>query len=169
MEKPRVRLLNDPVLRKKTEEVKSLDGLETLIPTMIEVMEGERGVGLAANQIGFTLSLFVLGVDGVIRDFINPEVVEASELVDFEEGCLSIPGTSGKTKRYNKLTLEYSQLSDNNLNTRRIESFQGLTAIAIQHELDHLNGKLYIDQFGPLKRSMVVGKHNKYLKALNRS
>jgi len=170
MELPAVRLLNDPVLRQKCIPVppEELSKMPTLVHTMVEVMKREKGIGLAANQIGVNYAVFVLGVDGNNEEFINPEVVSVENPIDFTEACLSIPGTSAKTKRYNTLTLQYTRTMDLANNIRHEETFHGLKAIAIQHEMDHLNGKLYIDQFGPVKRGMVLDKHKKYLRDLSR-
>lgn len=173
----KIRLLDDPILRKPCDQVDPmaiiLKDLDSLFAAMHETMVNEKGVGLAANQIGRSLRIFILK-DGEYfddnqyrryREFINPEIVSQSDLVDFEgEGCLSIPGVVANTKRYAKLTLKWIDYQG----TNREAVFENLDAFAIQHEMDHLNGKLYIDQFGPLRRDMVVKKHRKYLK-FNRS
>lgn len=170
MELPPVKLINDQFLREKCIPVppEELGKMPVLIHTMVEVMKREKGIGLAANQIGSNYAIFVLNVDGNQEEFINPEVVSVENLVDFDEACLSIPGTSAKTKRYNTLTLRYSRTMDLLHNVRHEETFHGLKAIAIQHEMDHLNGKLYVDQFGPVKRGMVLDKHKKYLRDKSR-
>jgi peptide deformylase len=170
MRKQLVRLINDPVLRTKTRPLVEADvsALSELLTMMFEVMKDERGIGLAANQVGLDVSLFVLGINGLHETFINPEILSASDLVDFDEGCLSIPGVVAKTKRYNKVTLRWNDASDP-LSKPHEETFEGIKAIAIQHEMDHLNGKLFVDQFGPVKRSMLLDKHKKYMKTVSRS
>lgn len=142
--------------------------VESLIKEMFEVMQEEKGIGLAANQIGSGCAVFVLGIEGVHEHYINPEVLSQSNPVDYEEGCLSIPGTSAMVNRYNTLTLKYSRLVDDSI-TEHEDTFEGIKAIAIQHEMDHLNGKLYIDTLGPVRKRTVLDKHKKFLKQLLRS
>jgi peptide deformylase len=132
-------------------------------------MVDENGIGLAANQVGRSLRVFILKDDEYFtpekyrryKEFINPEMVSQSELVDFEgEGCLSIPGVSATTKRFRRVMLRWTDRQGK----IQEEEFLDIRAFAIQHEMDHLNGKLYIDQFGPIRRGMVVKKHKKFLK-----
>lgn len=165
MQKQKVRLVGDPALSQKARPISGLDlpSLVHIIPMMYEVMCDEKGIGLAANQVGLDLAVFVLGIGGFQEAFINPEIISTSDLVDFEEGCLSIPGVVAKTKRFNKLTLRWASSLDD-ISALREETFEGIKAIAIQHEMDHLNGKLFISQFGPVKRAMVLDKHRKYIK-----
>lgn len=170
MELPAVRLINDPVLRQSCTRVEGdkLGEIPELVRIMTEVMKRENGIGLAANQIGSTHAVFIISIDGNTEEFINPEVVSVENPIEFQEACLSIPGTSAKTKRYNTLTLRFNRVSDMAHNVRHEVRFDGMKAIAIQHEMDHLNGKLYVDQFGPVKRGMVLDKHKKYLRDLSR-
>lgn len=141
------------------------DPHEGLLNAMYETMLAENGIGLAANQIGYHFRIFILKEESPrgYTEYINPEILSQTNLVDFEgEGCLSIPGVSATTKRYKSIQLAWF--------TRdgiRIEGgFTDMRAFAIQHEMDHLNGKLYVDQFGPLKRDLVMTKHRKFLKGL---
>lgn len=157
-------------MRQKCIEVSNEDigGLEELglLNTMHEVMKAENGMGLAANQIGKLLRVFILKREDTYDEYFNPEIISQEELVQFEgEGCLSIPGVQATTKRYRKLKLRWKD----RLGTIKEGDFEDMGAFAIQHEMDHLNGKLYVDQFGPLKRDMVVSKHRKFLRALGRS
>jgi peptide deformylase len=132
---------------------------------MNETMKAEGGIGLAANQIGHSLRIFILKREATYDEYINPKILSKKELVDFEgEACLSIPGVSAITKRYRGLELEWTDKNG----TKKSEAFEGLKAFAIQHEMDHLDGKLYIDQFGPVKRSLLLGKHIKYLREMRR-
>ena len=160
-----VRLLDDPMLRKPCIPVDPvaiiLQDLDNLLAAMHTTMKEEKGIGLAANQIGAEWRIFILKDNDSYREFINPEIVSQTNLVDFEgEGCLSIPGVVANTKRYSKLTLKWIDRQG----TNREENFEDMGAFAVQHEMDHLNGKLYIDQFGPLKREMVVKKYRKFIK-----
>jgi len=135
--------------------------IDKLLEEMHATMKAERGIGLAANQIGRSLRIFILRDGEGYKAYINPEITDKSELVDFEgEGCLSIPGTMATTKRYRKVTMKWIDREG----TNKEEIFEDMGAFAVQHEIDHLDGKLYVDQFGPLKREMVVKKHKKFLK-----
>lgn len=139
------------------------DPLEQLLKDMYDTMTAANGLGLAANQIGYTIRLFILkhNADGGYREYFNPEVTAQDELVTFEnEGCLSLPGITAATKRYSKLSLKWEDKTGK-INTGE---FEGIMAFAVQHEMDHLNGKLYIDQFSPLMRAMLLKKHQKYLR-----
>lgn len=158
---PKIRLIGDLMLRKPCDNLSTLEGVDELLDTMYRAMVSEQGVGLAANQIGYPLRVFILKDNDSFKEFINPEVIVQSELVDFEnEGCLSIPGTFANTKRFKHVRLRWT---DRQGKTQE-EDFLDMQAFAVQHEMDHLNGKLYIDQFSPLKREMVVKKHKKFLK-----
>lgn len=160
-----IRLLDDPVLRTRCEPVDPvaivLHDLDNLLEAMHTTMKAENGIGLAANQIGRSLRIFILKDNDAYKEFINPEIVSQSDLVDFEnEGCLSIPGVAANTKRYSKLTLKWLDREG----TTKEQNFENMEAFAVQHEMDHLNGKLYIDQFGPLKRDMTIKKYRKFVK-----
>jgi peptide deformylase len=160
----KVRLASDPVLRKVCENADLLNDhvfIFGLLEAMNETMRAEGGIGLAANQIGIPVRVFILKSNESYREYINPEVICQSDLVPFEgEACLSIPGASATTKRFNRLSLTW--LDKNGIKTEG--NFEGMDAFAIQHEMDHLNGKLYVDQFGPLRKDMILTKHRKYLK-----
>jgi peptide deformylase len=141
--------------------------LGELLLDMFQTMIAEKGMGLAANQIGYLLPIFILK-DETSRgynEYINPEILSQEELVDFEnEGCLSIPGVTAKTKRFRKLRLRWQDKEG----TTHEDNFEDLQSFAVQHEMDHLNGRLYVDQFSPLMRSIVLKKHKKYLRNLGR-
>lgn len=139
--------------------------LEVLLKDMNETMLAENGMGLAANQIGHTVRIFILKTGEGYSEHINPEVLSQEEIVDFEgEGCLSIPGVTVTTKRFKKLRLKWQDRQG----VAHEAFFEDLRAFAVQHEIDHLDGKLYVDQLGPVKRSLVMGKHRKYLRELRR-
>ena len=163
-EKVRLRIIDDPILREVSAPVNLPDDytfVVGLIETMNEAMKALNGMGLAANQIGQAVQIFILKKGDSYTEHINPEVTEQSDLVTFEkEGCLSIPGAYGSTKRYNKIGLTW-------VDRHGIKSqgtFEGIDAFAVQHEMDHLNGKLYVDQLSPLMRKMTLKKHTKFLK-----
>jgi peptide deformylase len=161
-----VRLIDDPVLRKPCDPVdpwtaEVLLNIDDLLREMHETMRAENGIGLAANQIGRSLRIFILKSELSYKAFINPELLHVSELVDFEtEGCLSIPGAIAATKRYRKVRLRWIDKEG----TNQEADFENMDAFAIQHEMDHLDGKLYVDQLKPLKRDMVIKKHKKFVK-----
>lgn len=163
---PKIKIIGETVLKTKTEPVKPGEDLTSLLEEMYKVMEEAHGVGLAANQIGVSKQVFVMKARGTNEAFVNPEITNKESPTTFEEGCLSIPGTSATTNRFNKVKLKYFKPED--LNTPVEETIEGTAAIAVQHEMDHLNGKLYVDQFGPVKRGLVLDKHRKHLRSLNR-
>lgn len=161
-----VRLIDDPVLRVSCKEVQMGEAdyvgfISTLLLEMNETMKAESGIGLAANQIGFPVRVFILKKDDSYEEYINPEMLAFEEQTILkDEGCLSVPGVSADTTRWNKVKLSW--LTKNGI--RKEEEFTGMQAFAIQHEMDHLNGKLYVDQFSSLKRELIVKKHKKFVK-----
>lgn len=137
----------DPVLRKKTARIDKIDdGLQQLIADMFITMYAAPGIGLAANQVGISRALAVIDLQPNRRRqplvLINPEIVEASGQIAEEEGCLSVPGFDGKVKR--AANVRVKALNEHGLPVE-IEG-EGLMARCLQHEIDHLNGKLYIDR-----------------------
>lgn len=158
----------DPILRKVTRLIeKEETDLKKLADDMFETMYNASGVGLAAPQIGLNIRLFV--VDGTPMDdeededrdpvlatfkkvFVNPEILsEEGEKWGFEEGCLSIPGIRGEVQRPEKLKIRYFDTDWN----EHVEEYSGLAARIIQHEYDHLNGKLFIDYLPALKKQLI--------------
>ena len=156
----------DPVLRKQCQIIKNIDGeLVTLSEDMIETTLAAPGVGLAANQIGIPWRLFVVNM-GVEADkynlitLINPEItaMEGSELG--EEGCLSIPDMIAEVNRATQIEVKAIDLNGNDV---RFEA-KGYLARALQHEMDHLNGVLFWDSLGKVKRDIMKRKFKKKLK-----
>ncbi|MCA8938704.1 MAG: peptide deformylase [Planctomycetes bacterium] len=143
-----VRKWPDPVLLKSAEPVTEFDSrLKHFVEDMFETMYAEKGVGLAAPQVGESKRIFVVncsfeedGVDGEIA-LINPEIVATDEEYMAEEGCLSFPGVRAKVKRYHRATIKFQDVKGK---WHEIEG-EELLAQAFQHELDHLNGKVFID------------------------
>lgn len=119
------------------------DEIKRLISDMKETMEKNDGVGLAANQVGQQFRLFVLGYEKIFKVFINPKIKKySSGQVEVEEGCLSVPGIFGIVKRPEKVLIEAL-----NENGNKVEYWaEGLEARIIQHEIDHLNGILFVDR-----------------------
>ena len=156
----------DPVLRKQCQIIKNIDGeLITLSEDMIETTLAAPGVGLAANQIGIPWRLFVVNI-GVETDkdnlitLINPKItaMEGSELG--EEGCLSIPDMIAEVNRATQIEVKAIDLNGNDV---RFEA-KGYLARALQHEMDHLNGVLFWDSLGKVKRDIMKRKFKKKLK-----
>ena len=155
----------DPRLKKVCAPVGDLsDELRTLADDMLETMYDAPGIGLAAPQIGVLDRLIVL--DCVKEEgesprplvMFNPEVVSASdELSTYDEGCLSIPDQYAEVTRPKEVEVTWID-RDGKVRT---ETFDGLWATCVQHEIDHLNGKLFIDYLGPMKRQMITRKMQK--------
>jgi len=142
-----VRCYPDPVLRKVAEPIEVIDDkLRALAEEMIESMYEENGVGLAAPQIGESIRLVVIDTTPEERNpivLINPEIVEKSrKKVAAEEGCLSLPGLSASISRPEQVTVEAQDLDGNEI----VIEGDGLLARALQHEIDHLDGVLFIDK-----------------------
>ena len=139
-----LRHLPDPILRQKAKRVRRVDAsLQRLIDDMIETMQAESGVGLAANQVGVLhrLAVIQLPEDEEARVLINPEITHRKDEREVGEGCLSIPGYRGLLKR---AVIVRAKATDRTGKPVRIKA-EGLLAQALEHETDHLNGTLYID------------------------
>jgi peptide deformylase len=139
-----IRKLPDPVLRTKSKRVRFIDkSIQKLIDDMIETMYEASGVGLAANQVGVLLRVTVIREpEQDVIVLINPEMVRRSEEVEMEEACLSVPGYRGQVKRSVAVVVKGLNRKGKDI---RIKA-DGLVAHALQHELDHLNGILYVDR-----------------------
>lgn len=150
------------VLKKESEDIdNSFEGLEQLIKDMFETLRKAEGVGLAAPQVGLPIRLVVVDLDaisedqpefkGYFRTYINPYIEETSgDAVPYEEGCLSFPGIHEKVNRPSKVRVRWL---DENFNEHD-EWFEGFPARVLQHEIDHLDGKCFIDRMSPLRRQM---------------
>jgi peptide deformylase len=153
----------DPRLREPGKKVPALtDELKQLIDDMAETMYAAPGVGLAATQIGESWQLFVVdcaaeGEPSDLRVFVNPQIEATEGTLTWEEGCLSFPGAREEVERASKVRV---RAQDREGTWFELEA-EGLLAIAIQHEYDHLQGVLMIDRLGPLKKRLL---HRKMLK-----
>ncbi|MCA1571854.1 MAG: peptide deformylase [Chloroflexi bacterium] len=138
----RIVTAEEPILRERTKRISGFDGsLHRLLEDMLETMRDAPGVGLAANQVGVPLQVAVIEVEERITELVNPQIVKGSgEQVDWE-GCLSIPGYVAEVTRHEKVTVK---ARDRHGREFRVKG-SGLFARALQHEIDHLNGSLYID------------------------
>lgn len=147
----------DPRLRIPGEKVKVVDdAIRQLVDDMSETMYAAPGVGLAATQVGKLLQLFVVdcaaeGEPSDLKVFINPEILEKTGTLVFDEGCLSFPGAREEVERAEHVR---ARAQDRDGKWFEIEA-DGLLAVAIQHEYDHLQGVLMIDRLGPLKKRML--------------
>jgi peptide deformylase len=139
-----IRIAPDRILRQKAKRVRNIDGsVNKLISDMIETMHTASGVGLAAPQVGVSLRVIVIGIpEQEDIALINPEVVRRKGERVVNEGCLSIPGYMGKLKRSESVTVKGRDKSGKEIRIKAEE----LLAQALEHEIDHLNGVLYIDR-----------------------
>jgi peptide deformylase len=162
-----IRKYPDPVLRNKTARVGRIDGsLDRLIEDMVETMHAAPGVGLAANQVGVALQLAVIDLSAredeeqrrPLLVIINPEILAMEGVIE-EEGCLSIPDYAEKVKRAVKVR---ARAQDRSGKPFQIEA-EGLLAKALQHEIDHLNGLLFVDRLSPLKKSIFKRRYKKFV------
>ncbi|MBI2446820.1 MAG: peptide deformylase [Parcubacteria group bacterium] len=141
----------DPILRKKSEAVKNPENPEVkkLITDMVVTMKRASGIGLAAPQVGHSLRIFTVNIEDKIYVFINPEIKDISEeKIPFEEGCLSVQKIWGSVIRPKKLTIKALNENGKKVKIRA----KGLLARVIQHEMDHLNGTLFIDKAEKLSK-----------------
>jgi len=161
----------DPFLRQKSKPVEKVDdSIRKIMDDMLETMYQAPGIGLAAIQIGIPKRIIVLDIskDPEKKEplyFVNPEKVYTSEdQATYEEGCLSVPGQFAEIDRPNKCHIKYL---DYNGDSKELKA-EGLLATCIQHEIDHLEGILFIDYLSKLKRSMITKKLSKQKKELER-
>jgi peptide deformylase len=160
--------LPDSRLRKPSKVVETFDeNLQTLINDMFDTMYDARGVGLAAPQIGINLRLSVIDVIGDKKEqivIINPEIIEATGKKQFQEGCLSVPGAYDTVIRAERVKIK----ARDRFGTPFEKEADGLLGECFQHEIDHLNGKLFIDLLSPLKRSLARRKLEKFKRLNNK-
>jgi peptide deformylase len=154
----------DTRLRKTAKPVEVFDEqLDRLVGDMTETMYSAQGIGLAATQVNIHQRLLVLDVSeeqDQPRVYINPEILEEEGSETCEEGCLSVPGIYAEVTRAEKIHISAQNVDGSFF----AEELDGMHAICLQHEIDHLNGKLFIDYLSPLKRRMVTKKLEKQRK-----
>lgn len=150
-----IHLLGSPVLRTRSPEEKGVDDqTRQFIDDLFETMRAAKGVGLASNQVGQARRIAVVEADDQSFAMINPVIVESSGRESAEEGCLSIPEIYGDVTRPERVVLE---ALDREGKPFRLEA-TGLVARAIQHELDHLDGILFLDHLSPMKRKVLISR-----------
>jgi peptide deformylase len=154
-----IRVLGDPILREETKPVATITAeLQQLIDDMFETMYAARGIGLAAPQVGRSERLAVVDVDDEPMVLINPEILESSGGTEKgEEGCLSIPEVYGDVERPESIRIRAMD-RDGNVFER---DAAGLLARCMQHEIDHLHGKMFIDYLSVLKKRSAMAKWTK--------
>ena len=152
-----IRLYGDPILRRKAAPVAVIDDeIRRLAADMVETMFDSNGVGLAAPQVGLSLRLLV--ADATHRDggagprvFINPEILESWDEWLYDEGCLSLPGLSAELVRPEAIRLRFQDETG----AWHEEEFHELWSRVLQHEIDHLDGKLFVDRMSPMRRALL--------------
>ena len=148
-------LLGSPILRQHSPEVKTVDDeVRQLVEDMFETMDAAKGIGLAANQVGVSRRVAVVDVDGDRFALINPVIMETEGRAVAEEGCLSIPEIYGDVTRPDRVVVE----ALDSLGNRYRKEATGLKARAIQHEIDHLDGILFLDHLSLIKRQMLLAR-----------
>ena len=160
----------DPFLRQTSYEVEKVDGeIRKLIDDMLETMYAAPGIGLAAIQIGVPKRVIVIDLSKEEKKkplyFVNPKIIISSEdNFTYEEGCLSVPGQFAEVERPNKCHVSYLDYDGQKKELKA----EGLLATCIQHEIDHLEGILFIDYLSKLKKNYIVKKLSKQKKVLER-
>ena len=148
----------DPVLRKPVKDISDFISLPDITEQMFNTMYHEGGIGLAANQVGLSLNLLILDTSNVDDEednspyiFINSKIIKTEGTIVLEEGCLSVPDIRAEIERPESIILKYQGL-DKNFHEN---TFTGLISRIIQHELDHLQGKFFIDYLSPVKKLLI--------------
>jgi peptide deformylase len=157
-----IHLLGSPVLREQSTAVGTVDAeIRQLVTDLFDTMHADDGIGLAANQVGIAQRVAVVDVaDEPPVVLIDPVIVERTGQVRGEEGCLSIPDIFGDVDRAQRVVVETTTLEGDRIKVEATD----LRARAIQHEIDHLNGILFLDHLSPLKRRMLMKKWKKLRK-----
>ena len=171
MAKKQILTIPNPLLRKVSEPVTSVNTeVKNLMDDMLETMYAAPGIGLAAVQVGVLKRIIVIDLskDGQKKDplfIVNPQITfKSDELISYEEGCLSIPNQFAEVKRPSSCKVNFL---DYNGKEREINA-DGLLATCVQHEVDHLNGVLFIDHLSKLKKDIIIKKTKKQVKEIDR-
>lgn len=158
-----IHLLGSPVLRQPADPVGTIDdGVRSLVEDLLDTMRADKGIGLAANQIGVARRVAVVSPDDGLGPLvlIDPVLIERQGRTVQEEGCLSIPEIYGEVPRAQRVVVETTSLEGVRIRTEATE----LRARVIQHEMDHLDGILFIDYLSPLKRRLLLNKWHRLRK-----
>ena len=161
-------IVPDPILKQVSKPVETVDDdLRALMDDMLETMYAAPGIGLAAIQVGVAKRVIVMdlareGEDKQPRHFVNPEILwKSEETAPYEEGCLSVPEIYDEVERPSQVKLRYLNYQGETIE----EDAEGLYAVCIQHEMDHLDGVLFVDHISRLKREQAIKKVKKQAKA----
>ena len=158
-----IRTYPDPVLRRECKTAEpGTDEIKKLAEDMLETMYAAPGVGLAAPQVGVSLKMVIVDIGVVLGErnpffFLNPEIVNSSDVIAFEEGCLSLPEFTLEIDRFRILELKYQDLEG----IEKSLTAEDFFTVAIQHEMDHLEGRLLLDRASAVKRNMYHRKARK--------
>jgi peptide deformylase len=162
----KIRTYPDPVLKEAAREVNNIDGgIDALVESMVQTMYAAPGIGLAAPQVGESRRLVVIDIDhqnpgNRLLKLVNPQIVEQQGSVTWEEGCLSVVDYNADVKRAAQVLVRAYTPDQKEI---EIEA-DGLLAVVLQHEIDHLDGKLFIDRISRIKRELYRRKLQKALK-----
>lgn len=153
-----IRFFPDPVLRKPCEKVEKFDqNLAQIIKNLFQTMKSQpHGIGIAAPQVGIAKQIAIVDVSARVPGaerlvLINPQILDLNDEKASREGCMSLPNYMGNLKRYERVTIQWH----NEKGELLCREFCGIEAVCIQHEVDHLNGKLFIDRVTSLKRDLI--------------
>lgn len=154
--------MGDNVLRQKAKEIQTFDDkLKNLAEEMIDIMHNSDGIGLAAPQVGLSIRLLVTDISPLEKGyaekvFVNPVILETWGECTLEEGCLSIPGIREDVERPEEILLKYQTIDGE----EKSEKFNGWMARVLQHEIDHLEGVLFVDYLSPVKQKLVINQYS---------
>jgi peptide deformylase len=154
----RIRIIGDQVLREDAQDVDEFDQkLSQMAHEMINIMHDSDGIGLAAPQVGISKRFLVTDTSPIDKEFsamifINPVILKSSGEVSLEEGCLSIPGIREEVIRPEEILLKYQTIEGE----EKVEIYSGWMARVLQHEIDHLDGVLFIDHLSPIKQKLIL-------------
>lgn len=151
-----IKIYGDEALRKKSTEVEVItEEILEILENMVETMHDVKGIGLAAPQVGVNKRMFVLDIgDGKIRKVINPKLEYFGDVIECEEGCLSVPGIYRGVKRPERVVITYLDVNGETV----VEDATELLGRAFQHEYDHLDGILYVDKVSPVSKRLISKK-----------
>jgi peptide deformylase len=151
----KLRIFPDPVLRVKAKDVEDFKGIGTLVKEMAGIMYESNGIGLAAPQVGVSKRILIIDVGDGLREFINPRITQrAAKKTKMEEGCLSVPGVGVTVWRPERIKLKAFDADGEPFT----EEYKGLAARAVQHECDHLDGKVILDYLDPVRYFITARK-----------
>lgn len=160
-----IKFYPDPILRDTCLKVpkKDAEAFKSTAEAMKQLCQTMNGAGLSGNQFGIKDRVAVIvPEEGDSFFIINPEILESSDPEEMDEGCLSLPGVSAKITRFAKIKVKYMDLSGKYVT----KNFEGKTAQIVQHEIEHLDGKYYLDHLGPMNQALLFKKAKKFLSKL---